>query len=324
MRTLFYSTLFIAESFMAQVPAGAIGYWPFDGNANDHSGNGSHGTFTNTIPAHDRFNQPNKAFKFNGTGKVVVQHNAIIDVANTDFTFALWQKTYPGNFTAAVAIKHKYGSWSGYNFVANNQTDPGYCTTTNHQLWYVAAGAQQDACSNGPVLADTSWHLFVGMFDATQNRSYMYIDNVLQSDIGSRSGVVSNTANLCFGFLESRNSNFFKGVLDGARLYNRMLTASELTGLYKEGGFVPTSVNDVHDSSKGISVYPNPSSGEFTMNIKGAETGMRYRIVNQLGEIIRDETVKGDDMILVTGLDTGIYFVCLNGHSVHSKVIVTK
>jgi hypothetical protein len=50
----------------AQVPSyvpsnGLVGWWPFNGNANDESGNGNNGTINGPTLTADRFGNANKA-----------------------------------------------------------------------------------------------------------------------------------------------------------------------------------------------------------------------------------------------------------------------
>ena len=45
---------------------GLVGWWPFNGNANDESGNGNNATEIQATPAADRFGNPGKAYDFNG------------------------------------------------------------------------------------------------------------------------------------------------------------------------------------------------------------------------------------------------------------------
>ena len=68
---LLFSVLFTTMSF-AQVPSyvpasGLVGWWPFNGNANDESGNGNNGTVMNgVLLTSDRFNNLNSAYSFDG------------------------------------------------------------------------------------------------------------------------------------------------------------------------------------------------------------------------------------------------------------------
>jgi hypothetical protein len=52
-----------------------LAYYPFNGNANDESGNGNNGTTYGPTLTDDRFGNPNSAYLFNGI-------NAFIDLGN--------------------------------------------------------------------------------------------------------------------------------------------------------------------------------------------------------------------------------------------------
>ena len=59
------------QSLFAQVPSyvptnGLVGYWPFNGNANDESGNGNNGIVTGATLTSDRFGNANSAYSFDG------------------------------------------------------------------------------------------------------------------------------------------------------------------------------------------------------------------------------------------------------------------
>src|SRR3954470_13592437 len=65
----FFVTLSIISTSVCQVnlTRGLVAYYPFNGNANDLSGNGLHGVLQNGITAtSDRFNQINSAMGFDG------------------------------------------------------------------------------------------------------------------------------------------------------------------------------------------------------------------------------------------------------------------
>jgi len=56
-------------NLLSQVPIyvpknGLVGWWGFNGNANDESGNGNHGVMYNVIPAEDRNNEMNACLQF--------------------------------------------------------------------------------------------------------------------------------------------------------------------------------------------------------------------------------------------------------------------
>jgi hypothetical protein len=57
-----------AQTVPSYVPSsGLVGWWPFNGNAKDSSGNGNNGTVNGAALTTDRFGIANNAYDFNGT-----------------------------------------------------------------------------------------------------------------------------------------------------------------------------------------------------------------------------------------------------------------
>jgi hypothetical protein len=87
------ATLGLTAATMAQVPSyvptnGLVGYWPFNGNANDESGNGNNGTTTGTF-TNDRYSSPNSAIALSGSGQLITIPGA--NSIDTDtFTLSFW------------------------------------------------------------------------------------------------------------------------------------------------------------------------------------------------------------------------------------------
>ena len=49
-----------------------VAYYPFNGNANDESGNGNNGVVHGATLTFDRFGNPNRAYHFNGIDNFIV------------------------------------------------------------------------------------------------------------------------------------------------------------------------------------------------------------------------------------------------------------
>jgi hypothetical protein len=81
--SIFYFLLLNFEFAYAQVPSyvpsnGLVAYYPFNGNANDASGNGNNGTVNGATLTSDRFGNVNKAINFDlGNFIVVPQSNTL-------------------------------------------------------------------------------------------------------------------------------------------------------------------------------------------------------------------------------------------------------
>jgi gliding motility-associated-like protein len=229
--------LLISYGCLAQIPTvGLNGYWPFSGYqfANDFSGNSNNGIINGASLTTDRFGNCEQAYKFNGINNFIeVPNSPTVDMNNTDFTLAFWLKTYITDVDGNAICKNLLGNWSGYEFVTNN-TNPGYCTTAKHAYFYVAAGANQDVCTDSSICSDTTWHFITGIYKYAANTSYLYVDGILQSTVGAASGSSSNNQNLCFGSHSLGTLGFFKGVLDAIRIYSRALSSLEIAQLYNE------------------------------------------------------------------------------------------
>ena len=71
-RLLLLITICISSVSFGQVPSyvptnGLVGWWGFNGNANDESGNGNNGTVNGPTLTNDRFGNPNSAYDFDGS-----------------------------------------------------------------------------------------------------------------------------------------------------------------------------------------------------------------------------------------------------------------
>lgn len=240
--------------------SGLAAYWPFNGNAQDYSGNANHGTVSSATPATDRFGNLNKAYAFNGTSsRIDVPHSSSIDIGTgQDYTIAYWMKSNTGNVNGIIMSKAIYGTWNGYMFFVNN-TDGGYCTMPGQCSFYVAAGAGGDACVNSPIANDPSnWYFITGKYNATSNITTIYVNGVLQTDVGSASAGTPNTKKLSFGaHNDMPAAGFYNGYLDDIRFYNRQLSQAEITALYNEPN--PTATicagNTVTLTATGASSY---------------------------------------------------------------------
>ena len=87
--------LCIAANTFAQVPSyvptnGLVGWWPFNGNANDESGSNNLGTSIGAILSTDRYGNANCAYSFNGIDQYIVVDNPSFYNINQSITISAW------------------------------------------------------------------------------------------------------------------------------------------------------------------------------------------------------------------------------------------
>ena len=69
---------------------GLVAYYPFNGNANDESGNGNNGTVYGASLTKDRWGNPNAAYEFDGNSNYIIIHSSAKPIGDNSFTLSLW------------------------------------------------------------------------------------------------------------------------------------------------------------------------------------------------------------------------------------------
>jgi Concanavalin A-like lectin/glucanases superfamily/Secretion system C-terminal sorting domain len=322
--TLVMLATFAMYTLKAQIPAsGLIGHWPFDGDANDYSGNNNNGIINNANLTNDRFGNLNKAYAFNGTNSIITVPDApgIALPNGQSFSVSLWMKTNANAGYSCFISKHIAGTWNGFGLTISN-IDPGYCTSAGHLTSYVASAAFEDACSDNAIAFDTAnWHHIISIYDAAANQTLLYIDTVLQVDTGRKSGYTNNNADLRFGAfpipsssIYSNYSSYYNGALDDIRLYDRTLSPSEVVSLFKLSNASESSLGTTKIKNDMFSLYPNPASNIVRLrlnNIHFKYESATLKITSADGRLLKEQTIydkKSDDCIIsISDLSSGFY-----------------
>lgn len=242
--TLSFITLSLPPS------VGLVAYYPFNGNANDESGNEKNGTVINAIPAVDRFGNITKAYCFdgnNGTERYIYS-----DIGKHDtITFCVWFRS-PAPTTYYPHIID-YGT-SNTMFLELAGDNPVYIV--NGTVGIVHAGSTINDgpdfishVSSNDTYADNQWH-FVVVSYVPNNMIYLYVDNQL---VKTAAYSINNPSD---GLLyigreiddigaSQIHESHFDGSIDDIRIYDRLLTNYEIEELYNEGGY--TALEKVMD-----------------------------------------------------------------------------
>lgn len=232
---------------------GLVAWWPLNGNADDASGNGNHGTSNNAMPTLDRNGIANCAYNFNGIDQLIT--GSISGVANTmSTTVSAWVR-YTGNAGGQPYDTYfqfgTYGSHTlayGYDYGGENLDLYSFCTT-------------------GPaypsVNLNNAWHHLVVV--DSELETTIYVDGqVLISNSGGPSGnCYQGTSAFSIGSCNSTTDiQFVTGDIDDLGFWNRALTQAEIEALYN-GGALPPCVSTTSVSLSGLNtsyVTSDPSS----------------------------------------------------------------
>jgi hypothetical protein len=209
-----------------------VASYPFEGNANDGSGNNHHGTVYGATLATDRFGNPNSAYAFDGGDWIEVPHAADLTFDGNDvFTINAWVKACEdqAEFAGIVAKGPTDTYIPGYQLVVRDELPEGLITRNGND--YVGVlGTKR--------ILDSTWHMLTLIVDAPGSVVRMYVDGKL-SATNTGSGIdpsADNFANLFIG-KERNSTRYAKGAIDDVAIFDYALTDATIADLFGEGGW---------------------------------------------------------------------------------------
>ena len=231
---LIFGLIMTTQMIFSQVPSyvptnGLVGYWPFNGNANDVSGNGFNGTVNGALLTTDRFGSSNSAYNFNGINNYISCLPIPIS-GSSPRSVNFWYKE-----TGTVTTGNTAFSWG-----APTQSNRFDCGVSSG----VSVGAAFSAKFFSYISTPTNWNMYTiilpSMTNPTVNDIIVYqngvlLTNVITSNSISVSTPINTTANQPLNF--GKNNNFtdqahLLGNLDDIGIWNRALSQQEITNMY--------------------------------------------------------------------------------------------
>ncbi|MFN5628057.1 MAG: LamG-like jellyroll fold domain-containing protein [Bacteroidota bacterium] len=232
----------LTAATMAQVPNyvptnGLVGWWPFNGNANDESGNGNNGTVNGATPTTDRNGNVAQAYSFNGSSNISVPHSNNLLVGNA-MTMSMWFKQNTmGNTINYILQKGTGGGCTTTGYYVgidyNFGIVPNGAKGLNYGINSVCAGISTDTLINNVI-----WHSMIIVY-APPTGNKIYIDGVLTNPNFSACNTctISNSNNpLIIGAFNGAgniaNPQNWNGLIDDIGIWNRALTQQEIIDLF--------------------------------------------------------------------------------------------
>ncbi|WP_396167610.1 LamG-like jellyroll fold domain-containing protein [Flavobacterium sp.] len=295
----------------AQIPSnipskGLVGYWPFNGNANDESGNGNNGSVHGATLTTDRFGNDNKAYNFSGSDWIELNSLSAINASNK-LAVSIWVKStgLNSNTNCNLGCLQYYfsrGFDSGYGFGLSTfqGNNPHFSANINGILKW----GQQVQSPNITDLPHTQWHHLLMNYDGTSIN--FYVDGLQTATTPYNMGVgIDKKYNAVFGrqFVEG-SSYYTVGMIDDAAIWNRALTEEEISNLFSDNSNKISNIinssttkilnpgelgNNIESTSKDLG-DKNPQQNVISTNLlinKKNENSIDFKSLN-LKEIISD------------------------------------
>ncbi|HWF08394.1 MAG TPA: LamG-like jellyroll fold domain-containing protein, partial [Bryobacteraceae bacterium] len=222
-------------------PSGLVEYLPFNETsgttAHDMSGNNNNGTLTcnahcTTLPAWTG-GARDGALNFTSPSHLVtVPDSASLKVTN-QFTFAFWANV-PAGAANIVYLQKATGSLVGEGSSVTNGYQVGTGNPGNSVFIHLFASQEIARCGTpaSGVIVNGSWQHYAITYDNTNIK--IYVNGALNTTCAASVAAGTDATPLTIG---GYNQHAATGAMDEVRIYNRALSAQEISGVYGDRGF---------------------------------------------------------------------------------------
>jgi hypothetical protein len=206
---------------------GLVGYWTFDGKdiglsgtrAKDLSGNNNYGTLNGGASLKGIEGKIGQALQFDGINDGVLVTGDVMGTSAT--TVAAWINT------RTLTVDQNIISNDTPAFIAELKIDQG-----DNQLEFSSDGGSTIAGISLTNLKTNTWMHIVAVRNSS-NQVTFYVDGVQKGTPNQASGTPSGGAtDTSLGYNSDSGGNYWNGLIDEVRIYNRALSASEIARLY--------------------------------------------------------------------------------------------
>lgn len=231
--------------------SGNVLWLDMDGDADDKSGFGNDGSVTGAKIEEGRFGN---AYYFDGVNDIIIiPDNESINITGNELTISMWCRfDYIDSISDACYVwKHgsHYATDPGYAF----QVSPGYPLI---DVYLQSNNSGYERVINGPL--DYDWHHYVAVINLSSTDNVrIYIDSIYHSpsyDYTDAMYPILNASGTDLQLGRRYDSRWGHGLIDEVLVFNRSLSASEISALY------------TGEKSKKFKVSTNPSEGLVDMS----------------------------------------------------------
>jgi len=219
--------------------SGLVAHYPFNGNANDESGNGNHGVVNGATITTDRHGNANSAYSFDGVDDYInLGNSAGLRFGGTKISTSAWINinSIPPDNQGTILGQRDTGSpaknnWqfhvSGTSVSAPLQSKLSF---TTWELGHAAADPAIETVYSDILIPVQQWAHVVATYDGVNIR--LYINGVLRITEPATAAIDTLDVPTLIGRFSLQDPKAFNGKIDEVRIYNRALSAAEVLSLY--------------------------------------------------------------------------------------------
>lgn len=227
----------------AQVPlfipqTGLVGYWPMGDTLANQASNNHHATSQNLTTTFDRFGSPNKASHFNGINAFATIPSSAMNQVSGSFTVSVWVS--PDTIIPAVNGHHimddrTTGGWTHRFRLGFAYSPSPIFNVDSAYADRIYSGNQRVAMPAPPT---DGWTHYAFVFEVTSSGSFIrgyrngaLFNSVISNGIEPGSRPI-NIGRTFYPGAPFNGDGFFRGRIDDIGIWNRALTANEISAIY--------------------------------------------------------------------------------------------
>lgn len=200
-------------SSIENLDSGLVGYWPFNGNASDESGNGNNGIINGATLTSDRFGIANKAYRFDGNDYISAPRDTM-----SSFTASAWVYIEQSQNHTPI-IDANVCNWE---MMLDNSLHPKFIEFYGNCLYNQLISSASINLYN--------WYHIASTYN--NDSVHMYLNGMLIESFSVINLPSTGNSSFFFGASPSGSTQYLKGKLDDVSIWNRALTPQEIQNLY--------------------------------------------------------------------------------------------
>jgi hypothetical protein len=207
---------------------GLVGHWKLTETvgttATDSTLNANHGTYTNGVSLGTSSNVPGynvKAAVFDGTNDyVAVSNESLYDITGS-MSVAAWIRVTAFDANYQAIVTKGVSAWRLTRY------------QTQNKIQFALTGTSASPVTSVTTVDDGKWHHVVGVYNGSTMK--LYVDGALDATLNSTGSISSSNDALEIGRNSQLAGSEWNGAVYDARVYNRAITAEEVSQLYGTG-----------------------------------------------------------------------------------------
>lgn len=295
-------------------------FLPFNGNAQDESGNNNAVTVNGAVLTSDRFGNLQSAYKFDGVDdNMRVTNSTMLNFSNS-ITVNFW--IYIDQLYDREQYPISHGNWDSRWKVS---------ISNNKIRWTINTTGGITDLDSETIITKGRWYNVTGYYSGSDME--LYINGRLDAFKYFSGGINSSPFDLTLGQTVPNNTQYnFNGKIDDVRLFDYALSYNEIVQFYDIETSVEDSDDDLPLSFQLLQNYPNPFNSQTNITFRVKNNSLiKIDIYNVLGQkvvnLINDEFIAGQYSINWDGknsygnkANSGVYFIRMKAADFNSVI----